>query len=211
MQNIKVDTEMMKSYADRIGKVNNRLAALDITLKRLYLTCNVVDLYNTAKADGQIGWSLRLQQCQNYLNTTANDFENKEGYLLKQNPINFNKKFYKHNDLYYFSKIKDQTEKTIKKTESAIHSIIYDLSYDYYSKGTTYKVIEYGKCQVKEFKAIFSFATAASKFILKGDWKEIPKTITYANEILSLEKDSKNILNSKINLEIWGNFWEIEK
>lgn len=81
---IKVDTALLRSYADRLAKVNNRIAKLDRRMDDLYGKVGLRDLWNLLQADALTGYSWRLSRCINYLNETASDFESVERSLASQ-------------------------------------------------------------------------------------------------------------------------------
>lgn len=81
---IKVDTAALRRYADRLVKVNNRIAKLDRRMDSLYKEVGLLDIWNLLQADLLTGYSWRLHRCINYLNDTASDFESVERSLANQ-------------------------------------------------------------------------------------------------------------------------------
>lgn len=88
---IKVNTYLLRNYADRIASVNRRVTNLDRRIDSLYCRiCSIEDfigsaraLYNLINADMLTGYSFRLQLCINYLNETATAFETVETNILR--------------------------------------------------------------------------------------------------------------------------------
>jgi len=80
-QQIKVDTYKLTTYASRLSKVNRRINTLDGRLDRLYWQVGLQGLWNLLQADLLTGYSWRLNRCQSYLNTTANNFNTVENKL----------------------------------------------------------------------------------------------------------------------------------
>lgn len=72
---ITVDTGSLRTYAERIAKVNSRITKLDVRLDTLYTKVGLVDLWNLLQADALTGESWRLTKCVNYLRETAEEFE----------------------------------------------------------------------------------------------------------------------------------------
>lgn len=89
MDDILVDTYKLNYYAQRLGKVNSRLARLDRRLNSLYLRVDLLGLWDLIQADAMTCYSRRIVRCQSYLRQTAADFETAEKRLLAEDPANF--------------------------------------------------------------------------------------------------------------------------
>ena len=81
---INVDTGALRTYADRLARVNSRISKLDRRLDTLYGQVGLRDLWSLLQADVLTGYSWRLTRCINYLNDTASDFESVERSLTNQ-------------------------------------------------------------------------------------------------------------------------------
>ena len=81
---IKVDTAKLRGYAERLGKVNQRLTTLDGRMDDLYFKVGLRDLFNLIHADLWTGSNWRITNCAKYLNETANDFEGTERNVVGQ-------------------------------------------------------------------------------------------------------------------------------
>ena len=81
---IRVNTNTLRSYADRLYKVNQRIIKLDRRLDQLYTKVGLFDLWNLLQADLRTGYSWRLNRCTNYLNDTAYEFEEAERSISSQ-------------------------------------------------------------------------------------------------------------------------------
>lgn len=81
---IKVDTGLLRSYADRLAKANNRITKLDRRMDSLYTKVGLFDLWDLLQADALTGYSWRLSRCINYLNDTANEFDSAERSISSQ-------------------------------------------------------------------------------------------------------------------------------
>ncbi|MDR2670382.1 MAG: DUF2974 domain-containing protein [Oscillospiraceae bacterium] len=75
---IKVDTGQLRSYADRINRVNSRLSRLDGGLRGLYWQVGLLDLWDILCANLLTSGSPTLNQVKSYLNNTADRFETAE-------------------------------------------------------------------------------------------------------------------------------------
>ena len=75
---IVVDTYKLKTYAQRILKVQKRIKNLDERLDSLYWKVGFLDLWDLMQADLLTGYSWRLARCANYLSDTASDFDGVE-------------------------------------------------------------------------------------------------------------------------------------
>ncbi len=75
---IYVDTDEMRSYAMRINSLNARLIALDGELSRLYSSLGTVDKALLMSGDKRIGNSKTLTRSRDYLNGTADLFDEAE-------------------------------------------------------------------------------------------------------------------------------------
>ncbi len=78
---IKVSTFQLRSFAERIEKVNKRVRVLDKRIDSLYGKVGLLDLMRLMKADTLIGNNRKLERCAKYLCDTAADFENVEKIL----------------------------------------------------------------------------------------------------------------------------------
>lgn len=85
MSDIKVDTNKLRYYAQRLNNVNYRLRNIDADLDRLYLKIDITDIVKLLKADLSIGYNDKLRKCRDYLNLTADDFEMVEKTLTSRN------------------------------------------------------------------------------------------------------------------------------
>lgn len=79
-----VDTYKLKTYAQRLQAVNNRLSGLDGRIDSLYWKVGLLDLWNLMRSDFRIGYSSKVNSCANYLNNTASGFEKAEEEILAQ-------------------------------------------------------------------------------------------------------------------------------
>ncbi len=81
---IRINTREMRVYADRLRKVNRRLADLDRRLDSLYTKVGLKDIWSLLQADALTGYSWRLNRCINYLDDTAEEFERAEYSVTAQ-------------------------------------------------------------------------------------------------------------------------------
>ncbi len=77
----KLDTEKMRTYADRLSKVNSRITKVDRRLDSLYWKVGLFDLWNLMQADLLTGYSVRVLACATALDNTASDYEKNENKL----------------------------------------------------------------------------------------------------------------------------------
>ena len=75
---IKVNTNDLRYYGDRLYNINNRVKDIDRRIHALYGQVNLLDILNLIQADILIGHSYRIDNCQNYLYDTASYFEQAE-------------------------------------------------------------------------------------------------------------------------------------
>ena len=81
---LQMNTSSLRTYADRLYKVNDRIIKLDQRLDKLYGKVKLKDLWDLMQADLLTGESWRVNKCINYLNDTASDFETLERNLANQ-------------------------------------------------------------------------------------------------------------------------------
>ena len=79
---IKLDTSKFRSYAGTLKSINSTLMEIDRQMNSLYLRVGFTDLWSLLKADLGTSYSFRLQQCINYLEDTAADFEGVESAIV---------------------------------------------------------------------------------------------------------------------------------
>ena len=90
MPEVIVDTRKLRTYADRLSRVNRRIRKLDERLDKLYLEVGLRDLFNLIQADSLTGYNWRIVKCQDYMTKTATSFEQVERELSSMNPLSFN-------------------------------------------------------------------------------------------------------------------------
>ncbi|SDM84996.1 Mbeg1-like protein [Bacillus sp. OK048] len=79
---IKVDTQKLRNYAQRLSTVNKRLNNLDRSLDSLYSKVELVDLWSLLQADLMTGESWKIKRHISYLEETAEDFEATERKIM---------------------------------------------------------------------------------------------------------------------------------
>lgn len=75
---IKVDTDTLRNYANRLRKVNRRIVSLDKRLDALYTKVGLLDLWNLLQAAALTQYNRKLEKCAGYLDETAYEFEEVE-------------------------------------------------------------------------------------------------------------------------------------
>ncbi len=73
-----MNTDTLRVYANRLRNVNNRLANVENKIKDLYWHVGLVDMLKIVNADILVNYSSRLNGCKNYLEHTADRFDNAE-------------------------------------------------------------------------------------------------------------------------------------
>jgi hypothetical protein len=81
---IKVDTQKLRNYAERLNSVNKRLNQLDRNLDSLYSKVGLLDLWGLMQADLMTGESWQINRCISYLEETTEDFEAAERKIMNQ-------------------------------------------------------------------------------------------------------------------------------
>lgn len=81
---IRVNTTTLRNHANRLYKVNQRIAKLDRRMDSLYTKVGLFDLWDLLQADALTGYSWRLSRCIDYLNETANEFDSVERSISSQ-------------------------------------------------------------------------------------------------------------------------------
>lgn len=167
MADIIVDTYKLDRYAQRIATVNSRISRLDRRLDSLYLRVGLQGLWNLMQANVLTSYSWRLARCQSYLEQTAIEFEKVEKNLSNEDPLNFNKPFVPNIKDAVFNvgvAVKKKAEKVKNTFEKAITSVITS----YYSQGTVYKIVQYGKAICTAAKGVCKIAGAVGSLIGSG-------------------------------------------
>jgi len=77
-----VDTYKLKTYAQRLDGVNQRLNWLDTRIDALYWQVGLFDLWDLIKSDWKIGKSLRVSRAAEYLRDTAAELEKFENEIV---------------------------------------------------------------------------------------------------------------------------------
>lgn len=79
-----INTATMRNCADRLNNVNKRIVDLDQRLDVLYKKVGLRDLWSLLQADLMTGYNWKIKNCVQYLNETANDFDNVERDIVNQ-------------------------------------------------------------------------------------------------------------------------------
>lgn len=90
MTNIVVKTYNLRNYAERISQAKARIDKLDKRLNTLYKKVGLQGLLDLLDAGALTYYGQRLEECQSYLEETANDFETVEKELSGCDPTDFN-------------------------------------------------------------------------------------------------------------------------
>lgn len=158
MSDLIVDTYKLNDYANRLAKVNTRLVKLDFRMDGLYTKVGLAGLHSLLKADLLTGYNWQITRIEIYLRQTANDFEKIEKKLDGENPLDFNRPVGSEvKDFFYDVGV--GIKKSAKQVKSAFENTISVLADSYYSHGTVYKVVQYGK-------AVLSTAEGVSKIVI---------------------------------------------
>lgn len=72
---IKVDTELLRNYAQAIQTVNDRLSALDSDVRWLWTDTRLIDLFSRVAVNLMLRESHTLDKVRDYLNNAADNFE----------------------------------------------------------------------------------------------------------------------------------------
>lgn len=78
----RVDTSLMREYANRLRAVNGRLTSLDRDLDDLYWQVGLLDVYDILRSNIIAGYSPRIGLCQRYLNSAADALEDADRKAL---------------------------------------------------------------------------------------------------------------------------------
>lgn len=153
MSDIVLDTYKLNQYAQRISAVNSRIGSLDSRLNSLYLKVGLQGIFDLIQADVLTCYSWRLARCQSYLQQTALDFEKVEKELQKEDPLSFDKSIALEIKEVVFD-VGVAIKKGAEKVACVVKSTITDVLISYYSHGTVYKVVEYGKATLTAVKGV---------------------------------------------------------
>lgn len=88
-EKIIVDTYSLKSYANRIKRLNTRINRLDRQIRNLYFTRKVGDLYYFVQKNQFLDVENILSKSETYLYDTASDFDMIENYFSRVDPLNY--------------------------------------------------------------------------------------------------------------------------
>lgn len=81
---IKIDTQRLREYSQRLSTVNTRLNHLDRRMDALYSKVGLLDLWSLMQADLMTGESWRINRCISYLEETLEDFESAERKIINK-------------------------------------------------------------------------------------------------------------------------------
>ena len=79
---INVDTDLLREYANRLAKLSSKINSVNKRMKTLYYNVGLVDLFNLIQADILANYNYKIDSCKNYLNNTANSFEEAERNII---------------------------------------------------------------------------------------------------------------------------------
>lgn len=199
MADISLDTYKLSRYAERLGNVNRRITNLDVRMDRLYWNVGLLDLGNLIKADALTGFSWRLLRCQGYLNQTAADFNNVEKKLTSQDPLSFTKPPVSGLAEVVFD-VGAAIKKGADKVEKFVTKAITDVIDSYYSHGTVYKIVEYGKAVVKAAKGVGKVVTAVGSIFTSAGMSlpvAVLTAISGVNDIYNAVHDGVSVYNGE--------------
>lgn len=157
---IHVETYRLEQYAARLAAVNSRISRIDLQMDSLYTKVGLKGLKSLIKADILTGYNQKLRRCQKYLSQTAADFEKVERELNKYDPLSFQKPVgtVRASVAKAVYNVGAAVKKSADKVTSLVKKTVGDLAASYYSQGTVYRAVQYGK-------AILSGAKGVSKVV----------------------------------------------
>lgn len=167
MADIIVDTYKLGQYAQRLSSVNSRINRLDHRMDSLYTKVGLLGLWNLMQADALTGYSWRLLRCQVYLNQTARDFEKLEKELNNEDPLSFDKSLVSVIQKTTFD-VGVAIKKGAEKVSGFVAKKVNDVLVSYYSQGTVYQIVQYGKATLKAAKGIVKIATGVGSLLASG-------------------------------------------
>lgn len=88
-EKIRVDTYSLKSYANRIERLNTRINRLERQIRNLYFTGRAGELSYFVMRNRFAEVERILSRSETYLYSTASDFDTIEDYFSKVDPLNF--------------------------------------------------------------------------------------------------------------------------
>lgn len=80
---IKINTDLLRNYADRLGMLNSRINEADRHMNNLYLRVGLIDMWNLISADIVTGYNWKIELWKNFLYETADDFDNVENGIIE--------------------------------------------------------------------------------------------------------------------------------
>ena len=167
MPDLVVDSNKLRGYVQRLGKVNLQLTRLDWRLKTLYTKVGLLDLYPLIQADSVTGPSVKLLRVQAYLEVTALDFEQLEKKLLSLEPLCFVAPP-SINPVQVFYDVGNAARKRADEVRSFWTDVLSDAIYSYNSHGIVYDIVEYGKAAIKVGKGVKKVIIAGGALIGSG-------------------------------------------
>lgn len=194
MADIIVDTYKLSQYAQRISDVNGRIIRIDNRLDKLYWRAGLLDLWKLMQADIFTGYSWRLLRCQAYLQQTASDFECVEKTIEAEDASNFKQPTEKANEALY---------KVGVGVRKFAGNVVKSALVSYYSKGTVYKCVQYGKAVMKAAKGVKKISVGVGALILSSGMSSPVSLLTIvsgANDIWNAMADGAYIYNEDYDM-----------
>ncbi len=202
MADIIVNTDKLKTYADRLGKVNKRIVSLDWQIKSLYAQVGFFDLLSLTKADSLVNFNFRVLGSQKYLTTTAALFEGTETKLLKQDPTNFSKPAISGLQEVVWD-VGHAVKTGCEKIKSKVVQTVDYLVDNYYSYGWVYDAVQYGKAALKAAKGIGKIVSGVGSIFGTGGLSApvaILTIISGANDVYNSIMDATYVATDQYDL-----------
>lgn len=166
MADIIVDTYKLNQYTQRLSAVNSRINRLDRRMDSLYTRVGLLGLWDLMRADALTSYSGRLVQCQAYLQQTARDFERTERELQNEDPLRFYGQY--TGIAGVVSVMTDVVHTGYNELSRFAKNVTADLVESYYSHGTVYEVVQYGKALLTAAKGVAKIATGVGSVLGSG-------------------------------------------
>ena len=192
MSDILVDTYKLNQYAQRIETVNRRISRIDWRLDNLYFRVGLLDLWKLKQAEALTCYSWRLSRCKSYLKNTATDFEKVERSLNNEDFFPLGKKLTSGIKELVFD-VGVAVKKSVKKVNSVIEKTVTDMFVSYYSHGTVYKIVQYGKATVAAAMGVAKIVSGVASIFGTGGMSApvaVLAIISGGNDVLNAIMDA---------------------
>lgn len=209
--NIKVNCDSLSRNADRLNTVKRKIQVLEIDAKKLYWRTGNYTLWELSNDKFEVGCKA-IKKSINAINKASSDFE-KTTRSVKSGGLKLDGldslKYAGQSSLKRIMIAYDSAEllsyigNAVKVAADKVNTVCTDLLTSYYSQGTVYKIVQYGKAALQCAKGVKKIIAGVGSIGVTGGLSlpfAIATIVSGANDVYNSLVDAKHIYREEYDM-----------